>query len=128
VLEDGQIQKLTESQARFRLDSIGKGARPTKATKPTVTTRNTNAKVRGAGGIAPASNTTTTTTNRDILKKFTPQPSPSIQPRAPTGRTSAQLPIPPPNTLGQKSSRTKRIPTWVWVSAAVLALYIFAKS
>jgi len=128
VLEEGQIQALDEKQARFRLDSIKKTGKRTDTTVA-------DTKAKGKGNGAKGATTTTTTTsnsNQDILKKFRKQqPTTPASPKSPVQIGGApHMPSPPMITQGQASfvDLAKRIPAWIWLSAAVLLAFVLANS
>jgi hypothetical protein len=117
VQEDGQIQQLDETQARFRLGKgLGSGKAGTRGQaekdKPKVGAHTSNAS-KGT----KTTPSVTRSTNKDILKKYgsrpqTPRPA-LAQPKV--GGT--------PTQAGQKPAQqahVHKLPAWAWIAALVL--------
>ena len=113
VQEDGQIQTLDESQARFRLGKSitqparGAGAPGRTAPVPphfgrTPPNATKSAKTGSTGG----------TRNKDILKKYGTR-----QPPTPPTHTRTSPPIFTPQKSAQQSGG---VPLWVWIAGALI--------
>jgi hypothetical protein len=122
VEEDGQILRLDETQARFRLASIVKSPAGRNRTNIEETKKTTTAK--------PSTQTTTTTPtataasppskNRDLVTRYTQGTQPSSRPSTSPAHTR-------PASRSSSTGLFEKIPLWVWVVGAVVILLLLMK-
>jgi len=119
VQEDGQIQWIDEAQAKFRLGSVGKTHSP----RNRQIIEKVLGSAKGTNATAPKSlsvgSSSSTSTNKTIVQKIKQAAGQSgslgtgatyVGSKASAPQTSASTPI-------------SNIPTWVWVSGGIAALY-----
>jgi hypothetical protein len=146
VEQDGQIQRLDEQQARFRLDSIGK-ATPQRARAPVVSAESNRTIVQEVIQRTLGSNSSQGGSSTPATRPGTPA-TPIVVPRAtvPSGSLSQNQRIvelirsaqgghssaagvgsaasSPPSTQVPTSSASTRVPTWVWSVGGIILLIL----
>ena len=114
---DGQVQFITEADAKYRLGIVGKTTSSSNqdilqniGVKPGTS----GAQKGGRSTVPPSVATRAHSTNRDILNAIKKTPG------APTQRyTPATHPTPPPS-----KGKWLGVPRWIWVVAGIIVLYV----